>query len=165
MSLYTEWNALIEDQNNESFQKFWKSYSEAETKIYTSILETPGKVISGTFGELQAQYAVDPVLFMGFLDGIQTSLKESFPLEDLDENSNISLDIDMEKLYFNMLNAEADYLYQLPGWEGVLSPEKRKEITTAYKKSKTFVKAPEPGRNDPCPCGSGKKYKKCCGAK
>ena len=20
------------------------------------------------------------------------------------------------------------------------------------------------GRNDPCPCGSGKKYKKCCGA-
>ena len=23
----------------------------------------------------------------------------------------------------------------------------------------------QPGRNDPCPCGSGKKYKKCCGAK
>ncbi|MDZ7637918.1 MAG: SEC-C metal-binding domain-containing protein [Bryobacterales bacterium] len=28
------------------------------------------------------------------------------------------------------------------------------------------VKRAEPkvGRNDPCPCGSGKKYKKCCGA-
>lgn len=25
------------------------------------------------------------------------------------------------------------------------------------------IKAPEPGRNDPCPCGSGEKYKKCCG--
>ena len=24
--------------------------------------------------------------------------------------------------------------------------------------------AAAPGRNDPCPCGSGKKYKKCCGA-
>ena len=23
---------------------------------------------------------------------------------------------------------------------------------------------PHAGRNDPCPCGSGKKYKKCCGA-
>ena len=23
--------------------------------------------------------------------------------------------------------------------------------------------APKPGRNDPCPCGSGKKYKHCCG--
>ncbi len=28
----------------------------------------------------------------------------------------------------------------------------------------TLVKAAEPGRNDPCPCGSGKKYKKCHGA-
>jgi uncharacterized protein YecA (UPF0149 family) len=24
--------------------------------------------------------------------------------------------------------------------------------------------APKVGRNDPCPCGSGKKYKKCCGS-
>ena len=30
--------------------------------------------------------------------------------------------------------------------------------------SHTFVrKDPKIGRNDPCPCGSGKKYKKCCG--
>lgn len=27
-----------------------------------------------------------------------------------------------------------------------------------------ILTAPEPGRNDPCPCGSGKKFKKCCGA-
>jgi len=26
------------------------------------------------------------------------------------------------------------------------------------------VRSTEPGRNDPCPCGSGKKFKKCCGA-
>lgn len=25
-------------------------------------------------------------------------------------------------------------------------------------------KGPRPGRNDPCPCGSGKKHKKCCGS-
>lgn len=30
-------------------------------------------------------------------------------------------------------------------------------------KVETVVKKPEPGRNDLCPCGSGKKYKKCCG--
>ena len=30
---------------------------------------------------------------------------------------------------------------------------------------KTIVReTPKVGRNDPCPCGSGKKYKKCCGA-
>lgn len=31
-------------------------------------------------------------------------------------------------------------------------------------KVETIVKEKEPGRNEPCPCGSGKKYKKCCGA-
>lgn len=31
-------------------------------------------------------------------------------------------------------------------------------------KGETIVRGPQPGRNDPCPCGSGKKYKKCCGA-
>ncbi len=29
---------------------------------------------------------------------------------------------------------------------------------------KTVIKGAKVGRNDPCPCGSGKKYKKCCGA-
>ena len=32
-----------------------------------------------------------------------------------------------------------------------------------YGTVKPIVKGKEPGRNDPCPCGSGKKYKKCCG--
>lgn len=32
-------------------------------------------------------------------------------------------------------------------------------------KGKTYVREnPKVGRNDPCPCGSGKKFKKCCGA-
>jgi SEC-C motif-containing protein len=31
-------------------------------------------------------------------------------------------------------------------------------------RTKQFVRqGPKVGRNDPCPCGSGKKYKKCCG--
>lgn len=34
----------------------------------------------------------------------------------------------------------------------------------ANRKSQPIVKGAQPGRNDPCPCGSGKKYKKCCGA-
>jgi preprotein translocase subunit SecA len=35
----------------------------------------------------------------------------------------------------------------------------------AKPKQETVVRAqPKVGRNDPCPCGSGKKYKKCHGA-
>lgn len=34
----------------------------------------------------------------------------------------------------------------------------------AEEKKQPVVKGKKVGRNDPCPCGSGKKYKKCCGA-
>jgi SEC-C motif-containing protein len=37
-------------------------------------------------------------------------------------------------------------------------------VEEANRKSAPIVKGAQPGRNDPCPCGSGKKYKKCCGA-
>jgi uncharacterized protein YecA (UPF0149 family) len=30
-------------------------------------------------------------------------------------------------------------------------------------KQKPVLSGKKPGRNEPCPCGSGKKYKKCCG--
>jgi SWIM/SEC-C metal-binding protein len=58
------------------------------------------------------------------------------------------------------------------GWKVVIGvePGKPEDISDVQKllgiKSenvKTIVNAPQIGRNDPCPCGSGKKYKKCCG--
>ena len=119
--------------------------------------------MTGTFQSLVDKYEADPLLVMGFLDGINTSLREEQDLDSITETSEICLDIDMEKLFFNMLVAGADYLYTLPQWESILTEEKRLEIVKAYKRSKTVVKEKEPGRNDPCPCGSGKKYKKCCG--
>ena len=70
---------------------------------------------------------------------------------------------DKEKLYKNMVDARADWLYELPQWDAIFTPEKRKELYLEQKKSGTVVKAKKIGRNDPCPCGSGKKYKYCCG--
>ena len=35
--------------------------------------------------------------------------------------------------------------------------------TDGSEKKQPVRKAKKPGRNDPCPCGSGKKYKYCCG--
>ena len=39
----------------------------------------------------------------------------------------------------------------------------RKDLYKKQKLSGTVVKGKKIGRNDPCPCGSGKKYKQCCG--
>ena len=44
-----------------------------------------------------------------------------------------------------------------------LNEERRKELYKESRNSTTVVKGKKIGRNDPCPCGSGKKYKKCCG--
>ena len=62
-----------------------------------------------------------------------------------------------------MLDAKAEWLYTLPQWDGILSEERRREITKEFRSAKIFVNETAVGRNDPCPCGSGKKYKKCCG--
>lgn len=163
MSLFQQWEDLINNQTDETFREFWDKYSATETSIYSSILDEPQKKVTGTFQELVDKYKADPIIFMGFLDGINSSLRQTQVLDDFEESTQVSLDIDLEKLYFNMLNAGADYLYQLPQWDDILTDEKRQEITKEYKRSKTVVKEKEPGRNDLCPCGSGKKYKKCCG--
>ncbi len=109
------------------------------------------------------KYHAKPVIFMGFLDGINTSLREPLDLERIDEASHLELDIDYEKLLFNMFAAKADYLYGLSEWEAIFTPEEYKNIQDQYRKSRTVRVEKKPGRNDPCPCGSGKKYKNCCG--
>ena len=43
--------------------------------------------------------------------------------------------------------------------------EAEKKLLKETKKVDPLAAKGEPGRNDPCPCGSGKKFKKCCGAK
>lgn len=54
---------------------------------------------------------------------------------------------------------------QMKKWMKDHEEELRAENPEAAPKVETVVhEGPRIGRNDPCPCGSGKKYKKCCGA-
>jgi len=165
MSLYREWTKKIEEQQSTgTYGEFFKSYISLEKEAYEEILEKEQKELAGTVKELADGFSMDPVTFMGFLDGINTSLSEELDLEQLNEDSAITLTIDYEKLYYNMLAAKAKWLYTLPQWDNILTEEKRKEITKKQRLSGTVIKGETVGRNDPCPCVSGKKYKKCCGA-
>jgi len=166
MSLYESWKTdAYEPASEAEYEAFWKEYLPKEQKIYEYLLNNKDEVVSGTVKELSEKFDLDMVTFVGFMDGINTSLTNQYEVEDLKEDTVITLDLDMEKLYFNMLEAKADWLYNLPQWESILSEEKIAEITKEYKKSKTIVKDDKIGRNDPCICGSGKKYKKCCALK
>ncbi|OGO77542.1 MAG: preprotein translocase subunit SecA [Clostridiales bacterium GWB2_37_7] len=166
MSLFEIWRktAYNEENDEQSQRAFWENYFEVEESIYEKLLSNPSEPTVGTIKDLAEKFGTDTMTFIGFLDGINDSLKESLELEQLKEESNISLNIDLEKLYYNMLAAKAEWLYSLPQWDGLLTEERRKEITKEQRLSGTIVKDKEPGRNDPCTCGSGKKYKKCCGA-
>jgi preprotein translocase subunit SecA len=163
MSIYKSW----QDQANQEFTQseydaFWKEYLLKEQKNYETILESKNTALKGSISELAESFNMDAVTFAGFLDGINTSLTESIDLDSLEESSEIDATIEWEKLYFNMLEAKADWLYGIPAWDDILTVDRRKEIRKEYNKSKIVVKEEKIGRNDPCPCGSGKKYKKCC---
>jgi preprotein translocase subunit SecA len=164
MSLYKDWTDMVIDfVKTKGEAEFWKEYGSIEKQIYTKILAEHNSTITGNIKDLSNKFEASAVFFMGFLDGINDSLVEPLDLENLEEDSNIEVKINFEKLYFNMLDAKADYLYTLPQWESIFSPEKRKEIRQEWAASKTIVNKNKIGRNDACPCGSGKKYKHCCG--
>lgn len=162
MALYQDWIAKAEKQQRpEDAKKYWDNYFKKETKIYAEILKD--KPEPSTVKDYAEKFGEDTLTMIGFLDGINDSLKEKNLLEELEEDSVVNLDYDEELLYKNMVDAKADWLYNLPEWEPILTEERRKELYKEQRSSKTVIKTERIGRNDPCPCGSGKKYKKCCG--
>ncbi len=164
MALLQEWRDMAYSQQADraQLQKFWTEYFLIEKGIYEKLLSNPNEVVKGTVKELAEKFDVELMSMVGFLDGINDSLKIQNPIEEMDENTEVNLGYDLETLYKNMVDAKADWLYELPQWNSIFSEEKRKELYLEQKKSGTVVKGPKIGRNDPCPCGSGKKYKHCC---
>jgi len=164
MSLYTEWTEMVvEYVKTKGENAFWVEYSKLEKGIYKDLLANHKEVTKTTINELANKYNSTVEFTMGFMDGINDSLKNQYDLETVDADTELVFDINLETLYFNMLDAKAEYLYTLPQWEGIFSEEKRNEIQKQFKESKIVRNLDKVGRNDECPCGSGKKYKKCCG--
>ena len=165
MTMLENWRntAYGKDMNSREGQMFWGNYFAIEKGIYEQLLSNPNEIVSGTVKELAQKYETDTFIMTGFLDGIDDSLVTKNPIDTMDENTVVSLHFDLETLYKEMVEAKADWLYELPQWNNLLSVERRKELYKEQKKSGTIVKEKKVGRNDPCPCGSGKKYKFCCG--
>lgn len=166
MALLETWRNLAygEGLNDKERENFWAGYFTIEKGIYEKILSNPAQVVEGTVKELADQYEAEVLIMTGFLDGINESLKGyENPLDTMEEDTAVKIEIDPEKLYYNMVEAKAEWLYQLPMWEEILPEDKRKALYREQKKSGTIVKEAKVGRNDPCPCNSGAKYKKCCG--
>ena len=167
MALLKKWRGMAysETANKGDLQRLWAEYCPKEKDIYAILLKNPEEEVKGTVKELADKYEVDIMTMTGFLDGINDSLKTPNPIEEMEEDTEVNLGFDKELLYKNMVAAGADWLYELPEWEAIFDEDKRKALYREQKSSTTIVKPDKIYPNDPCPCGSGKKYKKCCGKK
>lgn len=165
MALLDEWKKIAynEQTDKNTLQRFWQNYFLLEKGVYEKLLENPEEEVKGTVKELAEKYSLSTLEMAGFLDGINESLKEPNPIDTMEEDTEVSLAFDKEKLYKNMVDAKADWLYDLPQWEAIFDEETRKRLYLEQKRSGTVRIGKKVGRNDPCPCGSGKKYKFCCG--
>ena len=167
MALLEQWRAVAynEETGKAQLQQLWTAYFEEEKEIYAQLLKNPDEVVKGTVKELAEKYDVSIMTMTGFLDGINDSLVEQNPIEEMEEDTVVNLGFDKALLYKNMVAAEADWLYELEEWNDIFDEETRKALYKEQKSSTTIVKGDKVYPNDPCPCGSGKKYKKCCGKK
>lgn len=164
-TLLEQWRATAynEKADRGQLQKFWASYFQIEKEIYEKLLSNPEEEVRGTVKELGDRFGHSVMTMVGFLDGIDESLKVPNPIETMDEDTQVNLVYDKALLYKNMVAAKADWLYNLPQWDAIFTEEERKALYKEQKESGTIRKPKKIGRNDPCPCGSGKKYKHCCG--
>ena len=164
MKLYEQWENITNSfTTHEQQQVFWEGYFEQEKDIYDKILNAKRTHLEGTVADLAKEYDVEPLVFSSFIDGINTSLETEVDYKELEEDTAVVMDIVWEKLYYNMLDAKAKWLYTLPGWDDILTEDRRKELTKEWRKAGQAHSEKIVGRNDPCPCGSGKKFKKCHG--
>ena len=150
--------------NKQEQEALWQKYFALEKGFYEEILKDPKKVYEGSVKDLAEKFSIDPFIFVGILDGIDESLAGYHnPIDTMEEDTVVKIQIDPEKLYYNMVEAKASWLYELPAWDSILTEEKRKELYKEQKKSGTVKRESKKiYPNDACPCGSGKKYKKCC---
>lgn len=142
MALLEQWRAMAysETANKADLQRLWAVYFEKEKEIYAQLLKNPDEVVTGTVKELAEKYDVDIMTMTGFLDGIDDSLAESNPIEEMEEDTQVSLGFDKALLYKNMVAAGADWLYELEEWNDIFDEDTRKALYKEQKSSTTIVK-------------------------
>ena len=106
-TLLEQWKDIAYDESADraTLQRFWGTYFQIEKEIYEQLLSNPDEEVKGTVKELAEKYGQEVLTMVGFLDGIDESLKEPNPIETMDEDTVVSLAFDKEKLYKNMVAA------------------------------------------------------------
>lgn len=161
MGLYQNWQDSIEKAAPAKAQNILEEYYSKEKDAYSKILAEKKHVISGKASDIADELGITADEFGAFVDGINTSLETAIDIDTLEADSEVELKIIWNELYKNMHKAKANWLYNLPEWDDILTDDEKTSLLREYRQSCQAV-SHKVGRNDPCPCGSGRKYKNCC---
>ncbi len=134
MKLLDAWRSKAYDEraDKSQLQPIWNTYFALEKGFYQKLLPEK-EVVKGTVKELCEKYDIDTFYMTGILDGINDSLVTPNPIEEMEEDTMISLEYDKELLYKNMVAAGADWLYNLEEWNEYFTEDEKKAL---YKEQK-----------------------------
>ena len=141
MALLEQWQKVAYNEKSRQGR-----FTEILAEIFSSgkrglrkLLTNPDEKVEGTVKELAEKYELSVMEMTGFLDGINDSLVEPNPIDTMEEDTKVSLAFDKEKLYKNMVDAKADWLYELPQWNEIFDKETKRRLYLEQKKSGTVV--------------------------
>lgn len=177
----SEWLPLIWDTENDGYGPVFQSAKQAE-KLMGLVMEhynaTIGDIDAGRYAPVfDVDIRNNEIMWELWIDGFETAMglrPESWSVylgTDDDATAAIAglvslADIanrksGLKKNDIDRLQAEAPDL--IPGWIEILNAARHFQSAVPMQLVFAPAQTTKVGRNDPCPCGSGKKYKKCCG--
>lgn len=106
-------------------------------------------------------YGLSDVEGKMFVDAVINGLKDGSTIEQTMEVINSCFNFDNNKERKEV----EDIVIKMQGATGLWTLRGYTPLELGQIKTETVVKKQKVGRNEKCPCGSGQKYKKCCGAK
>lgn len=109
------------------------------------------------YKEFTSMFSVDKDMTIAMMDDLALDVQELEPSEAVDKMIEL-INIDNEEVRFVASKMMNKFVNKIRLW-------KLKGISTNDAKANVISEVSNKvvGRNDPCTCGSGKKYKKCCG--
>jgi len=141
-----EFKAFTKEELIEAGQPNFSEWYNEHTALYNYIVESYG--LSDVEGKMLVDAVINGLKDGSTIEQTMEVLNSCFNFENNKERKEV------EDIVTKMQGATR--LWTLRGYT---------PIELGARKIKTVIKEQKVGRNEKCPCGSGRKYKKCCGAK
>jgi hypothetical protein len=138
--------------------KLQRKHSYAWDGLVCAVADLPAPELLEEVRQAYADGLVDSTV--ADLEGIERDLVDQKPWRR--ERYRLITDAIHEMEQWSSFQPEDSRPKKLPEAQVSLPPPTQPS-PAKYVAPQPFVRPPKIGRNDPCPCGSGKKYKKCCG--